>query len=306
MIKIGIYPGRFQPAHLGHLRTLEYLKKVIGNDQNVYIVTSNKVETGKSPLNFNEKQQILVRHGIDINNIIMVKSPYNPIELLSRFDANNTIVIIAVGSKDMKIGDARFKFAPKKDGSPSYFQPYNGDDSKLQPFSKHIYIIEVPENISQSISGTDIRNVLGNNRIDESDKKKYFIEVFGWFDIGLYNLMKEKFSGSNNMNIESKFRKTLKKIFEKIMIEAINTAATPSGTTTSSTTSKDPNLDNKQAKLERDQERADRLAKDKERALKVKQLDAERKKAEYMQKELTLSKNNAQPSLTKQIQDLSK
>ena len=53
---IGIYPGRFQPAGRHHAKTFEWLKKKFG--KNTFVVTSNKQEPSKSPLNFKEKQMV--------------------------------------------------------------------------------------------------------------------------------------------------------------------------------------------------------------------------------------------------------
>ena len=56
MKKIGIYAGRFQPPHKGHLDIYKQLKQVTGTD--TFIATSDKVELPDSPLNFQEKKQI--------------------------------------------------------------------------------------------------------------------------------------------------------------------------------------------------------------------------------------------------------
>ena len=49
-----LYPGRFQPFHLGHKDVFASLQNKFGRD-NVFIATSNKTELPKSPFNFSNK-----------------------------------------------------------------------------------------------------------------------------------------------------------------------------------------------------------------------------------------------------------
>ena len=59
------------------------------------------------------------------------------------------MLVFAVSEKDSD----RFNFAPKKDGSPAYFQPY--DQNSSAPMSKHGYIYIVPK-IDFKIAGRSI------------------------------------------------------------------------------------------------------------------------------------------------------
>ena len=70
MKEIVIFPGRFQPM-LGHHASV--YQKLINDhpDKEVYITTSDKVESGKSPFNFKEKQLIAQAHGIDATKILL-------------------------------------------------------------------------------------------------------------------------------------------------------------------------------------------------------------------------------------------
>ena len=45
-----LYPGRFQPFHLGHREVFQSLQGKFGRDS-VFIATSNKTEPPKSPAN---------------------------------------------------------------------------------------------------------------------------------------------------------------------------------------------------------------------------------------------------------------
>jgi len=192
---IAIYPGRFQPFGKHHAATFMWLQNKFGKE-NAYIVTSDKVEPGKSPFNFNEKKAIIELYGIDPSHIIKVKNPYNPVELYGQFDPETTSAVVLVGEKDMG-EDPRFKIGPKKDGSPSFFQSYKGNEDNLQSLSKHGYLIAAPH-VSLKVpgygemSGTEIRNVLGDTSKTREEKKELFQEIFGWYSDKMANYIFDK------------------------------------------------------------------------------------------------------------------
>ena len=112
-----VYPGRFQPMLKHHAEVYNSLVKQYP-DAEVYIGTSDKVEPGKSPFNFAEKQKIAQAHGIDPSRVLQVKNPYHMDSY--PFDKDNTEVIFAVGEKD---AEQRFPVnQKKKDGTPGYYQ----------------------------------------------------------------------------------------------------------------------------------------------------------------------------------------
>ena len=193
---IAIYPGRFQPFGPHHKKTMEWLQNQFGRS-NTFITTSNKVNS-KSPLNFDEKKSIIAKSGIPRSQIVQVKSPYRSEELLKTFNADNTAVVMIYGEKDAN----RISFT-KKDGSPGYFQDYESNKNNLQPFSKHAYIITAPH-ISINIpgfgemSGTKLRQFIPSATPEEFDR------VFGWYDIGLHDMLSQKFSQTNESLSEKK------------------------------------------------------------------------------------------------------
>mgnify|MGYP001300974510 CR=1 FL=1 len=152
MNKVVIYPGRFQPM-LGHHASV--YQKLINDhpDADVYITTSDKVETGKSPFNFKEKQLIATAHGIDPNKILQVRRNYHPEDLEPYINnPENTVVYFAVGQKDME-DDPRFKFndidektglSLKQNGEPYYFQMINSIKKEPKPMMERGYILVVP------------------------------------------------------------------------------------------------------------------------------------------------------------------
>jgi hypothetical protein len=185
MIKnvIALYPGRFQPFGKHHASAFKWLQQKFGA-ANAYIVTSDKVEPPKSPFSFQDKQDIISHYGYD-DRLVQVKNPYKAEEILAKLNPADTAVVFMVGAKDMK-EDPRFTMKPKKDGSPSYFQPFEANKTNLQGFNKHGYLIVAPHqslNIPGygEMSGTSLRNALSSNK-PKSEKIELFKSVFGWYD----------------------------------------------------------------------------------------------------------------------------
>ena len=133
-----LYPGRFQPFHLGHREVFESLQNKFGRD-NVYIATSNKVELPKSPFNFSDKTVFMNAAGIPSDRILEVISPYKLPE--PQFNPANTIFIVAVGSPDK---DRLRPDTVKKDGTPGYYKTFESID-KCTTADKHGYVIIADE-----------------------------------------------------------------------------------------------------------------------------------------------------------------
>lgn len=190
---IVVYPGRFQPFHQGHAAVYNSLKKKYGVD-NVYICTSNKVELPKSPFTFHDKVEMIALTGIDACRVIQSSQPYRAPEILSLYNQQSTVILFAVSVKDM-LDSPRFSFTPKKDGSPSYFQPLPADISHAKTSDVHGYIITVPTfnfdvlNLPVS-SATEIRSRFAN--ADRRTKKYMVTSLFGKYNTDVYNIMNEK------------------------------------------------------------------------------------------------------------------
>lgn len=98
--KIVVYAGRFQPFHKGHAKVYELLVKKFGKE-NVFIGTSDKTDKLKSPFNFKEKQDIMTTlFGIPKSQIVKIKKPYAPSEILNKFPKDTTAFITVAGAKD--------------------------------------------------------------------------------------------------------------------------------------------------------------------------------------------------------------
>ena len=174
---ICIYPGRFQPPHRGHATTFRQLEKKYGA-ANTFIATSNKTDGEKSPFNFAEKKELLIATGIPSDQIFQVVNTYNATEITSRFDLSKTIVVYAVGEKDMG-EDPRFSSFTKKDGSPSYLQKMTDNPETAD---KHAYLIVAPTvqfkvNGKNITSASEIRQMY--RQADEAERADIIHQLYG-------------------------------------------------------------------------------------------------------------------------------
>lgn len=213
---IAIYPGRFQPFSKHHAEAFEWLISKFGKDS--YIATSNKIDPPKSPLDFSEKKMIIDKFGYGAN-LVQVKNPYKAEEITSRFNPKDTALVFMIGKKDME-EDPRFSMQPKKDGSSSYFKPYTEDESKLEGFDRHGYLIVAPHmsfNIPGvgEMSGTNVRKALSAD-VSDQEYKKLFTGVFGWYDPKIAKMLKDKFTNPPKMMKEGRI------ILETLLRKLIN------------------------------------------------------------------------------------
>jgi mannose-6-phosphate isomerase-like protein (cupin superfamily)/predicted GNAT family acetyltransferase len=175
-----VYSGRFQPFHKGHYATYQHLVKKFGKS-NVYIGTSDKTDKLKSPFNFNEKRELMVKmFGIPSNRIIQIKNPYAPTEILKNFDETTTAFITVVGEKDQaRLGG-------------KYFTPYKGNLEAGYKERGYVYTSPAQPN---AISGTDVRNWLGSGEVE--DRKTLFTKAYPKFDNKIFNLITKKLDTLN-------------------------------------------------------------------------------------------------------------
>lgn len=187
---VAIYPGRFHPFHKGHASVYEYLK---GKYDNVFIATSNKVDPPKSPFNFAEKREMMMHAGVPADAIVQTRNPYQAQEILEKYDPETTVVVFAVSEKDMA-EDPRFAFKPKKDGSPSYFQPLKGQKT-LAPYSKHGYITTVPT-LDFSVLGKPMRSATELRQqfaaADTKVQAAIIRDLYGTYSPEIHKIMAEK------------------------------------------------------------------------------------------------------------------
>ena len=200
MKKVIVYPGRFQPMLHHHAQVYN---RLVANNPNadVYIATSNKVEDDKSPFDFSEKKMIMTRaHGIDPEKILQVRSPYSGKDYETYFDPDRTVLMFAVGEKDMQ-EDPRFEMDPdpetglnlKKNGEPSWMQSINTVRDTVLPMSQRGYLMVAPTvNVQgKTASATAFRNAM-KAAVDQEHARQVFKKFFGTFDQAVFDRIYKK------------------------------------------------------------------------------------------------------------------
>jgi hypothetical protein len=226
MKTIGIYPGTFQPPHKGHYKSYQQLKNVSGPD--TFVITTDYDPTLVAPLHFGDKEQILVRHGMDASHIRRVKNINTPWEVLDNFDPLSTTVIYALNAADAK----------KKVESPSGYYAYLlGVREQLRPYQQRAYIFVVNDNIKEKNSvgnekiytSQNVREALGSYRFTDKQKGMWFKKFFGWYDLGLFELLKNKYTNAHqssdgaepvdtpSINVKEELQKEICKILNELM-----------------------------------------------------------------------------------------
>lgn len=221
MNHVVVYAGRFHPFHKGHAYVYKTLVNKFGA-QNVYIATSGKVDPPKSPFTFEEKKKMMMHAGVPATAIVQCSQPYRPIEILDSYNSDNTILLFGVGEKDMA-EDPRFAFKPKKDGSPSYFQPAQPGGEGMKSFEEHGYIITVPtlqfDIVGKPMTGaTEFRRNFAN--ADEDTKKAMVADLYGTYSEEIYNIMNNKITEDKTQRLAS-ILETVNEIKDQLSTEQL-------------------------------------------------------------------------------------
>lgn len=201
---VAIFAGRFQPFHAGHYSVYESLVKKFGKD-NVYIATSDVTDPVRSPFGFSEKQDIITQmFDVPKENVVQVANPYAPTEILEKLPPNTTYVT-AVSQKD----------AERLGKSGKYFEPYE-DGQKGEGYGNKGYFIVAPEfQLSvdgKNISGTQLRQVMGDPRVTERAKKEIFTKVYGKFNPAIFKkIVKTTTESEEARSLTVQYGKTKKK-----------------------------------------------------------------------------------------------
>lgn len=188
---IAVYPGRFHPFHKGHASSFKQLAEKFGL-KNTYLALSAKQEPPKSPFSVGDRAKMAMLLGIPKENIIITNQPYKAEEYIKRMeekgiDPNSVMLVFGVSKKDMEGDpsmnippDPRFRFQPKKDGSPSYLQPYN--DKANAPMTKHAYVFSTDVG-EFTIMGKKVRDASKIRsmyaKADEKSKMRILTDLYG-------------------------------------------------------------------------------------------------------------------------------
>ena len=220
MKKVVIYPGRFQPMLSHHVKVYRAIEQMFP-EADVYIGTSDKVEPGKSPFNFEEKRQIAKAHGIDPSKVLLAPRPYHNMDyeanfskMSDNFDPEKVEIFFAVGEKDvrerfpMNNVDAKTGLDMKVRGEPGpkYYQMINTYKQDPQPMSVRGYIAPI-ENVMddmEEVSSASAFRVALNNAPDIESAKQIFTRQFGEMNNQVFDLVYKKIVGekmSEDLNI---------------------------------------------------------------------------------------------------------
>ena len=210
---IAIYPGRFQPFHKNHYEAYQHLVKKFGK-KNVYVATSNKVDSKKSPLNFREKKQIITSmFDIPAKNIIEVSNPYLHTTYKNIADMEKDVLVVAIGEKD----DDRLV-------TGKYYERWKEGDK--QPFGKKGYAYVVPLKTfkvnGKLVSGTSVREIFRTG--SDKAKQQLFKKLYGKFDQKIYDLIVKKLNESmilsSDVIEEYIVQNDIKKIISELTVAA--------------------------------------------------------------------------------------
>ena len=137
MKKIVIIPGGFHPFHAGHMALYDAARAAFPSAE-VYVAAT--ADTSTRPFPFEVKQKLAKLAGIPPHRFIQVKSPFAVKEITQMYDSDDTVLIYVRSEKDRESQPQAGTV--KKDGTPSYLQPYKRN--KLEPMSKHGYMAYLP------------------------------------------------------------------------------------------------------------------------------------------------------------------
>ena len=187
MKKIGIYPGNFQPPTKAHYNLYKKLKTVIGNND-VYIASTDREPTPEAPLNYGDKEQIWIRHGVPASHIIKVQTlptddpskGWKPKEILHNISENHTTVIIILSERESHLfstgkGSIGKKWKGISAGEPN--EPLVNEISFSEPDKKPISKSEEPKHTPEEPEKEDPQDI--DFKIAKQIKKTRE----GWYDI---------------------------------------------------------------------------------------------------------------------------
>lgn len=165
MKEVVIMPGGFHPFHAGHYELYKAAKEKFPN-ADIYVAATN--DQSERPFPFSLKQKLANLAGVGPDHFVQVKSPFQAKEITGNYDPNSDVLIYVRSEKDRN--ESPKPGGTKKDGSPSYFQPYTGKD--MQPFGKHAYMEYLPtvEFAPGFTSATQIRQAWP--KLSDAGKKK--------------------------------------------------------------------------------------------------------------------------------------
>jgi hypothetical protein len=195
MNTIVIYPGRYEPPHLGHKASYNQLQKTFP-DAKVFVATSGVTAPVTHPFTFADKVELFGKLGIPASLVVQCASPYRAQEITENIpDPENTVLIFAVSAKDMEGDNARFKYGVKKDGSPSYMQPYPGSVKKCKPLTKHAYVYTT-DVATFKVMGKDANSATSIRKLyidgSDQDRERIIHDLYGHTDTAIKQMFDQR------------------------------------------------------------------------------------------------------------------
>lgn len=294
---IGIYPGSFQPPTAGNYKAYELLKKHTGN--NTFVTTDDVINLPNAPLTFQDKQQIWTRHGVPIDKIVMSKNPTQAGEVLQKFGTDRTVVIFAMPKKDATLA---------LQNQSGRFLPFQGLSSNMEPMSSKAYIFTIPDEVlyvNKQITSDTVRKAFGSKSLSEEQKKSFFKQMFGWYDISLFDLIKKKFAEAGTvkerMN-ESVGLPIVRRTLKAFVREILGQLTTPQG---QGTQPSGVNIDPVLSPTELEKQNRD-VKKQRDAQLKQKSIELQtaKKEKDFQKQKIDQANRFTIPNLNKDIQKL--
>ena len=196
-----VYPGRFQPFHLGHKDVFADLQARFGNS-NVYIGTSAKVELPKSPFSFADKLTLMNFAGVPSNYVLEVTDTYKVggYQQALNLNLSNTVMIFALGAPDAERLEVdavytEFTLTGRKSKIPD--GKVVGDAKPLKTFQsfnecvtadQHQYVVIAHEREKSVVidgvkydasHGTECRNLWNEVRHDPAASAEFLTQLYG-------------------------------------------------------------------------------------------------------------------------------
>lgn len=166
-----VFPGRFQPIHLGHLYVYDFLCKKYGA-QNVWLASSNK-QSIDSPLTFKQKKKLATElFSIPEDRFVYTQIPYVPESIMEK-DLDRPCVLV-LGEKDSDRLKASERF--------EVLTP----ETNLS--TDKIYILHVPM-FADSRSASSIRAKFKDPNISLKEKANIFEHLFGAMDEDIFKTL---------------------------------------------------------------------------------------------------------------------
>lgn len=227
MIILGVLVDTLQPPHVGVKQAYDFISKARG-PQYTFITVTDKKQAIQSditePLTHQDKEQILIKHGIPKDRLIKGNSYFDISELEKRFDPTDTAIVFYFFSDksgfNYRINNDKILPWYEMNVSSPKFQ------SELKPMSESVYYQIIPNNIKR-VKGLNLTTKLfieelGDPKNSDDNKKTFFALAFGWYDAGFYNLVKERFSQPYE-KLVSKYSSALSQpSLEKTVQEIVN------------------------------------------------------------------------------------